>query len=712
MNILRQIRGLPDHSNIKIGFFSLWKRVFLNSVKKDDSMYPKLRDYNLYSDGSSLFSGKDNISFFYTIDGYPNELYVDFRDLIRKKAKEGVRISFVSTFEGTTIDWNSAQMRSKLKTWKTIDDEAEDVDEFNYRENIKLLDNNVWRKQSLLYLSDAEVRRSRNLFKYRTLMVISGIRGENFNSTVDGVNEYCRNSGIKITRVDGDLGSFLRTFSPFSFEANPSVLKQVGYNTIPDELIARFSSYDQGKIGSRGYYWGTDIYSGFPVFKVVKRDDVNAENILITAETGGGKSFFLKGLLLQFLGDDRFLGTINDIEGFEYLPLAGFVANSDKVVVLNMAEGQGKYYDPVEISLTGDSVLDKDMFSFSRSFSIAIMKVLLGKHFIETNEWASVIINDAVSKTYSEHGVTMDKGTWANSKGLTLFDVYFSAKKLYRDVLEFNSEHGRDFSRLYDKDDSLYSDLVKEYKTNTGYRDALDLVIAKLSAYFEPLEKGGTRSDLFVEKVSLDDIRTAKLVVCSFGMAGKSADTIDPVHMSLTQLSAANISYIRSVFSQAQGKYNFKVWEEFQRWGAFPDSEKTIKTALTGGRKLGDVNIIVTNDVKILLDSDRFGIFGNTTSFGIGAIDDADTRDSLCARLSVPLLKPDLDRIVTGKGDNESFSSDDSVRSIYDNAFLIRLDKSVATIVRMVMPEHIAKSSIFRTGDMSMLQEGESYGVH
>ena len=55
--------------------------------------------------------------------------------------------------------------------------------------------------------------------------------------------------------------------------------------------------------------------------------------------------------------------------------------------------------------------------------------------------------------------------------------------------------------------------------------------------------------------------------------------------MALAQLSAANISYIRSVFSKAQGKFNFKVWEEFQRWGAFPGSATTIKTAITGGRK-------------------------------------------------------------------------------------------------------------------------------
>lgn len=685
MKFLRQLKGMSENSDTIIKAFDLWSRVFLNSVRKDDSNYPKLRDYNIYSNGSDMFSGKDNVTYFYTIDGYPKELQINFREAIRQEAREGVRISFISTFENTRIDWGSAQMRSKLKTWKTIDEDSADVDEFNYRENIKLLDNNTWRKQSLLYLSDAEIRRKRRLFKCRSMMIISGVRGANFNTTVNEVQNFCSSSGIKITRVEGDLSDFLRTFSPFSLELNANVLKKVGNTTIPDELLARFSSYDQGKVGKKGIYWGTDIYSGFPVFKVVKKNSVDAENILITAETGGGKSFFLKGLILQFIGNSNFNGTIMDIEGFEYLPLAGFVANNDNVVIINMAEGKGRYFDPVEINVTGDKDLDADMFSFSKSFTLAILKTLLGKNLIE-NDWSSVIVNDAVSKTYASRGITVDPSTWHKSKGLTLFDVYENMKTLYTEVLSFDSE------------DSLDDDLIQQYKSNEGYRCALDLVIAKLSSYFEPLEKGGTRSDVFQDRVSLQEIKDAKLVICSFGMAGKSADMVDPIQMSLSQLSAANITHIRSLFSQAKGKYNFKVWEEFQRWGDFPDSEKTITTALTGGRKLGDVNLVVTNWVRKLLDDDRFGIFGNTTSFAIGAIDDEETRDMLCKRLSIPLLKPDLDKIVTAKGNNESFTSDDEVSSIYDKAFLIRLDKSVTTISKMIMPDSIAKSTIFRTG--------------
>lgn len=692
MSLLRQLKGYGAYSEEKISAFELWKRVFLDNGNKGNSNYPQVRSYNYYSDGRSIFSGKSNVTNVFSLDGYPKDVSIDYREAIRQEIRGDARVSFISVYEPTKIDWSSAQMTSKLRTWKTLDSDTEDVDEFNYRENISMLDNNTWRKLSLLYLSDAEIRRQRKLFKYRTLMIISGRRGFEYDTTVKEVLSYCKNTGIKASPVLDSIEDYLSYFSPYKQTNSQDILKKVGNITIPDEMAARLSGYDQGKIGLSGDYWGTDITSGFAVFKEVRKNVVDAENILITAETGGGKSYFLKGLILQIVGNPNILGTIMDIEGFEYLPFASYVANSEKVVVLNMAEGQGAYYDPVEIIVTGDKKLDEDMFSFSKSFTLSIMKTLMGKS-LASNDWTDVIINDAVSKTYSSRRVSMaDMSSWVRSRGLTLFDVYANIKNIYTDI--------RRVKRV--SQDRVLSE-SQEFKRNDAYKETLDLVVAKLSAYFEPFENGGTRSDVFSKRVTLKDIVDAKLVVCSFGMAGKSADMVDPIQMSLSQLSAANISHVRSVFSQARGKYNFKVWEEFQRWGAFPDSEKTITTALTGGRKLGDINFIVTNNVQSLLDNDKFGVFGNTTSFAIGAIDDSKTRKELCDRLSIPLLKDSLDRIVTRRGDNESFSSeaDGGVLGTYDKAFLIRLDKQVSTITKMILPDSISKSSIFRTGDVA-----------
>lgn len=676
-----------EDKDLSLSFKDLWSKYILDKLRANSSAYPRLRDYNFYSCINATMSGKDRINFYYTIDKYPAELPIDFRANIRKEAREGVRISFISSFEPTTIDWNSSQMKSKLRVWRSIEDESEEVDNYNYYRFVNSMDNLARRKESLVYLADAEIRRKRNLFKYRTFMIISGIRGENFDKTIKEVLDYCKTIGLGITRVDSFLPNFLETFSPFSFTLNGDIIKQVGNSTIPDEQIARLSTYSQGKIGKEGVMFGTDIFSNFAVYKQIKKRDTDAENILITAETGGGKSFFAKALMIQLLALDDFNGTINDIEGSEYTPMAGFVSNNDKVIILNMAEGQGCYYDPFEIVTTGIERLDKDLFSFCKSFTNAYFRVLVGDNLLSTNDWAQKIVNNAISLAYTDLGVVDDDPeTWGNTAGYDLFYVYSKFKELYEECISLKNKTEEDL------------ELHERYKLNKGYIDTLDKVVAKLSEYFEPFENGGIRSDVFRNRVNLSEIVDAKLLVNSFGMEGRSADTVDITQMTLAQLSAANISYIRSIFSKAQGKFNFKVWEEFQRWGAFPGSATTIKTAITGGRKLGDVNFIITNNVKELLDDDKFAIFDNITTFAIGAISSQTTRHRLCDELSVPSLKDELDSIVLKKGNAESFESDEETQSVYDKAFLISLDKSVATIVKMILPSHISNSDIFKTG--------------
>ena len=99
-----------------------------------------------------------------------------------------------------------------------------------------------------------------------------------------------------------------------------------------------------------------------------------------------------------------------------------------------------------------------------------------------------------------------------------------------------------------------------------------------------------------------------------------------------------------------------------------------------------------------MLDNDRFGIFDNITSFAVGAIAKADTRKRICQELSVPQLLPDLDSLVTKRGNTSDDDDINGTLSIYDKAFLVHLDKSVTTIVKMNLPKHVAESDIFKTG--------------
>ncbi len=331
----------------------------------------------------------------------------------------------------------------------------------------------------------------------------------------------------------------------------------------------------------------------------------------------------MKTLLTGLLSDSRFTSTIADIEGFEYTPLIDLIGKSDSCVQINMAEGHGAYFDPVEIYQTGDEILDADMYSTSKNYTIAILKTLMGD-YAKGNLWVDTIINDAVSKTYSDAGVTDDPGTWGYSHGLTLRDVYNNVIRLYSkesnhmindavsktysdagvtdDPGTWGYSHGLTLRDVYNNVIRLYSkesnhmpsldisakvaqgnnltadEVVEFYKDNAGYCDANDQIVAQLSRYFAPgfykdnagycdakdqivaqlsryFAPGGTRSNVFREPVGIDKIRDARVVICSFGLAGKTEKSSDPIQLALTQLYAADIMGLRSIGMLATGKY-------------------------------------------------------------------------------------------------------------------------------------------------------------
>lgn len=680
----------------RLKFHQVWTRRFLDKAYRNNSQQGVFRDHNFYSNGMASYSGKDKVSYYYTFDGLPEELPVAYVDEFRAVAKPGIKINFISFLDPTRIEWDSPAIQQKLKVWKRNSADLDDVDEYNFRENLRFLDSNVRRRHSLVYLSSAEIRRRRKIFRFRTMMVIAGLRGSDFDDTVLNCEEVAKNLGIVANRVTEHLPMYLRAFSPMSAEMAGKVTKQIGNTVLPDEIIARFNTYDQGRIGERGIYWGTDIYSGFPVLKEVKRTTETAENFLFTAETGGGKSYFVKNIIIQLDADPRFTGTIMDIEGFEYIPYANFLGRHSDVVILNMAEGQGNYYDPVAIALTGNKDLDKDMLSLSSSFTRSLLKVLVGdyKQDEEKSKWISSIIDESVSVTYTKAGVTEDMETWGNSKDLTLHDVYRNFVELYEQAIQYK----------YRVEEGEVKPTARDnYRLNSEYISALDSAAASLRTYFEKFENGGVNSKVFKQRISLKSVIDAKLVVCSFGLAGKSEANIDHTQLALTQCYAAIISQVRSLFAKSRGKFNYKVWEEFQRWGRMEGSEAVLNSALTGGRKNGDVNIVVTNKVSEMLGSnDKFGIFENTTSFAIGAIGDANVRKGLCEALSIEDISFELDKLVIkhkrGKSGVNTFSS------IYDKGFLIKLDKSVVSLVKVSLPDELAGSDLFRTG-VSLVEE-------
>lgn len=652
----------------KISLFKLYDRLMTVYKSRNKSEFGILRPDNFYIDFKGFYSGRDRVSYLYTIDDLPVVNNVSFHTMLRSVCQEGVSINFIDDYENSRIKWKDPALISRIRTFKKIDEEQEEVDAYNFYESIDTMDRSTWLKSSLEYLSIADKRRGRRLLRSRKIMIVSGVRGTEFDTTIEELESLCKDTyGIEITRILYDIPEYIQVFSPFRNSGNRKIFNGVGSNVFTDEIAARFVTCSQGIIGIKGQYWGTDIHSRTAVMKPTKATTEKAENWLISGETGSGKSCFIKGVQGQLLASPDYMGTIMDIEGFEYLAWAKLLAEEgvEKVVVLNMAEGQGKYFDPVEIVMTGDRKLDEEMFTLAKNFTMANLKTLAGVS--ESNphsDWINSIIKKVVGKFYKDIGVTDDMETWANSQGYDLFDLY---------------------------------NRIKLYEPKNGEEAiALDKCLDNLSVYFE---EDGLYRNMLKEKVSVKDIVDAKLLLCSFGLAGKSENSIDQVQLALMQQCAAQMSHLRSIFGKLQGKFNFKIWEEFQRWGNFPDSDKTLGVALTGGRKLGDINIVITNKLIDLLTNDRMGIMDNITTYAIGGIADAQTRELFCERKNIPDMVDELGMIAKNNKDLTGYTRGDNVvSSPYQYSFLLGLDNAKFATVKMELPEELAQTELFRTG--------------
>lgn len=682
-NPLKKLYGARKRT---VRFPQLWDNHIVSQLYKNESIHNSkpIRDYKVYNDSVALYSEENNITYLYTIDGFDTVLTIGYRRTLRDRCAQGVRVNFIDNVQDHHIDWSDRATKNKFRSWDSVANANETVggkDQYNFQAQMSRdnLTNN--RSESLNYIADATINRNRALFQYRSLMLITGQRGKSFDESVERIEENMHRMGIIFNRVTDRIPAYMKTFSPFTTRVDYYAKQHSGSNIIPDEIVARTNSYSQGKVGIGTLYWGSDIMNQYPVLNEPKRNPTDSANYLIIGETGSGKSFMMKSLLLQLLAREDMTGTINDIEGDEYAALAYLIKSDEKVVILNMGEGSGMYFDPVEIHITGIKTLDDGMYKMAYDFTKAIFKTLtattVGTEYSAQVEWTDALLTKAIDHTYLSHGVhEEDMSTWEKSKNLSLTDVY--------------------------------EQVLLEEEDSQEFIDAKKLVVAKLESFFGPNATQGMFSE--DKRIDLEEIKDAKLVINSLGLQGKSPDNVDPVRMNLMQLYTAEVIHLRTIFSKASNLYSVIVFEEFNRYASLKGAKSLITSVTTGARKLGAITFIATNRPRDLLENDAFGVFDNFTDIAIGAIADEDVRQKLVDRISIPAMKKELDYITKFSKirQNDGLIRDADATEIENNpyakAFLVYLNRDEYAVTKVRLPKNIRESLLFKTGLNSTVQ--------
>lgn len=631
--------------------------------------------------GFSNIASEDTITKYFMINRFPDFLQPRLVDAIRSNCTNpGVKINFFFYSTPHRINWESQEMKNRMSIWRRYSDEHDgSVDVFAYRNQRgdSLARNRII--MSTKYLNEAELEHKRSFFKVFFIIAISAQRtDESIELMADSIRrlkDLCKSSDIKLSDLKINMIDWLRTIGPFCLNLKGELSSKLAKKVLTDDILSNFNSFKQGRIGLTGCSLGIDVLNGGPVMRKFKADPDAADNWLISASTGGGKSYWVKSLL-TYLMADNFVVSIMDYEGDEYLNLANFIkaGNREDVKVVSMGKGSTVYFDPCEIpELTGDPDVDNELKESAESFILAIFRTIvcgIGRNFTKEEE---KVMSLAIQRMYDSAGVTDNKDTWHRSKGLRLLDVYTEIVELVES------------KQLVDNDAG-----------NLKHKAAVS-IMDSASIYFEP---GEVKSGTFKQPMSANELYKAKLIVFSFGMKGADSSSTDPTILALKQLSVAYVNIQISNYCKYVRKcFNVKVWEEFQRWGAIEGSASTIANVITGGRKRGDVNFIITNDLAAMLDDSNTlnkVLRQNIQNFAIGRIKDSSVREEFCKKFDQQDIKLALDKIAKATASRGVAAGGTSSR--YKNAFCVTMDDGKKAIVKVELPRALRESKLFKTG--------------
>ena len=162
------------------------------------------------------------------------------------------------------------------------------------------------------------------------MVQFSGLRGNggegiyNLQKSIKMYKGFCANKGIRTRELRINLIDWLQFLSPFSLKFIKEVKQRTPKQVLTDDIIANLNTYKQGKIGYSGMCVGMDVNSRVPVIKDLYANKDDAENWLVSAKTGNGKSYFVKDKIFWALG----LGIpvmVVDFEGDEYANMYHFI---------------------------------------------------------------------------------------------------------------------------------------------------------------------------------------------------------------------------------------------------------------------------------------------------------------------------------------------------------------------------------------------------
>lgn len=590
----------------------------------------------------------------------------------------GCRVNILLVPSGHySVDFSNRDVRYRIDTWERMSSLADETEQ-------TMTAGQALKEEVSRQKSREGMRRMFNSFKKFKKYMASGSRFGKFYVAIEGITsnietdtgkisdiemmqrfeeclkDYAQGDGVVFEKVVRRLPEYLEAFSITTLRPNKfrKVLNEV---ILCDLDIAELDAYTQGTVGDKiGVYMGNDVKTDLPLYLNFTAS-TKAQNILITALTGGGKSFFIKCLLL-FHALCKHRLAIMDYEGKEYYKLVQWL----KGVSVSMTVQDSTFVNTLKIGDCSKLPQKEAETRFQESVNATerIFTILANLNDVEIDD-IQILFSDLINYLHQSVGVFKNnKATYIGADSLNFFKLYDVLDNFCREP-SFIEKHGQ-----------------------------IALTVKKrLEPYWS---KFGTKRYLFEKEIDIDDILSSRILHFNFGMQNSTDDSAPPKE---TLLKISMMTYVFAkyhTYNLKNGMFTVNLMEEFQRSGNSPELLRTVNHWITGGRKSNIVNYLVTNSVASLLQNENpnaIAIRENITTYIIGKCRNK-TRMQLVEAFDFEDFKPVIDDL--------------SVNPNYENCFIVIFDTGKirnSVITMMKIHPSFVDNEYFKTRRVELYSE-------
>lgn len=578
-----------------LGTLEYYTGLLRNYLDHDDVPEEELGNGEFYYTAESVFT-KNGVKKPFIITDYPMEMDRGFVSDIRFRVEEYVEQYRTKTgIDGTvsvnlTVDMIPYDLRldsrrttnrwnGLVRMYKRVSSEMEEKTLEDELKTDKYSDNVRRKVRSFMHIRDARDRLKAGFYKTAVILELEVKNpdlieaNEILKEAERGLEAYSREVDLNYKRLFLDVHQYYKNYTPTSmFNERELIRRRYTGNVFSDDTLSSFFMPSHGKVGDpTGLYFGIDIGSTEVVtFDLTKGTDAN--NLLLMAQTGQGKSAYAK-MILSYVGiDPAYQTVIFDYEGTEYAPL-GLIQDASEV---GMAGTTGSYVNTMVIQdKTGDPEIDEGRWRTAMEMTTNIYNLIFDEDYgmrkVELD-----IFSFLLGKMYANAGISeKNPDKWyERSKDLTFYTLYAMLDEM------INMRDPELFGEFHEED-------IKEFRSS-------------LRPYFG---KGQVYNSWFQQPISIEEFLTSKDVVFNFGMSSESESSVDGKKLALRQMYASYLTILKASMNKARGVRTFIVIDEMQRYLKLRYSGEIVAQFVSGGRKLGLITLLITNSPQELISA-------------------------------------------------------------------------------------------------------------